>query len=615
MLVKAEPSKTPDNNFSVCDIENDAAGNVLAIGISWRECGAIQHRVFSEWEDWWVWLVSQAKQRKTFRKIYAHNGGGWDWLSFLQWFVKTKRHEGVSVGMVEAQSKLVFLEIGFTRKHGDTERSRLTIRLCDSLYLLRSKLNDLAKKILGKEKTEAKIEDVWDAWENDKPRFYAYLQSDCQLLLEILEQSLDLIRLHVAKIKSLGMTIGSCALKIFRTIGWGSDDPIDTTMPEHAEKLCREGYHGGRVEVFKHGYFPTLNVYDVNSLYPFAMVSTAVPISGRGIDTMLYRPGAVGCYRVEWRQRRKDIPPVLLGTDGNGSYEGVGVVYSPELELLQRIDCGATIFVRQGYQFMDTGKPFTEFVTQLYRLRLSDKNGAVGLLVKFLLNSLYGKFGQRQRREKLIAFDSWEAALEAEKENHENNAKLSDKRFHRELLPIDPTTFREGTPLYTESESVRVDHAHVGIAGMITSRARVALYERILQAGSDTVVYCDTDSIHTTGANLHADISPDLGAVKLEASGEGVYCGKKLYAIKEYRSANLPANWQFPIASEKVRAKGISVGGKFGTDLRFNHLLEIAKGNELICNFDRPATFRAILLGVQSCKMDASKRKRKIRKT
>jgi len=595
MLRRQDPAAEINAKFACLDIENDKEGNVLAIGVSWREAEIINHRVFLTWDDFWRWLLPQARQSEIFRTIYAHNGGGWDWLSFLQWYCKAKLHEKTSVGLIEAQSKLVFLDVAFMRedlKAKRGERRRLTIRFCDSMYLLRSSLNDLALKIVGQGKTEAKIEDVWWAWKNDKDRFYAYLRSDCDLLLLVLEKSLDLIREKIAKIGKLGITIGSCAMSIYRTIWSHLENPIYNNFPEGVEEFCRAGYHGGRVEVFRHGHYPHINVYDLNSLYPTAMVSTPVPISAKGGWTSRLRLDVpCGVYEICYRQSRTDIPPVLIGANAKGQYSGTGVYYTPEIALLREVDPNALIEVKRGWVFSDSDYIFTEFVERLYRLRLEDKQSAVSLLAKFLLNSLYGKWAQRGEREKLVVFDSAESAFEAE---------LEAAKAGKGLAPIERDSL-----LYTETETTEVDHAHVGIAGMITSQARVLLYRMILAAGADTVVYTDTDSIHTTSNSLDKFIGPELGKLKLEASGEGVYCGKKLYAIRSGSDV-------------KIRAKGISLKrkeGDFGYDLRFEQLQSLLTGVEVKTEFKRPATFRGVLAGQQSCKLDTVLRTRKLRQT
>jgi hypothetical protein len=71
----------------------------------------------------------------------------------------------------------------------------------------------------------------------------------------------------------------------------------------------------------------------------------------------------------------------------------------------------------------------------------------------------------------------------------------------------------------------------VGIAAYITAAARTVLYRYITEAEArgGFVWYCDTDSVHVSGAEL--PVSDDLGAVKHEYTGPASYAGKKLYAL------------------------------------------------------------------------------------
>lgn len=638
MLRRKKPALKGNNDFCVLDIENLPNGTVIAIGFGWRENDVLQHRVFSTWEEWWEWLIPQCKQHKRFRTIYAHNGGGWDWLSFLQWFITNRdRLSKTSVGLIEAQSSLVYLEVGFTCQKGtENEHSRSTIKLCDSLYLLRSPLNDLARKILGSEngKTESNIESVWDAWRNDKPRFYEYVRQDCDLLVRVLEKTLELIREKIAPIDKLGITIGGLAMNVYRTIWSKRDAPIYTDLPDDVEAFCRKGYHGGRVEVFKHGYYPDIRVYDINSLYPSAMVNTTVPVSSRGLWTTRLYNLHIGCYQVQFNQKKRDIPPVLLGEDGNGAYEGSGVFYSPELRLLREVDPKADIEIERGWVFTDCGKIFDEFVGTLYALRQSaDSDPAVSLLAKYLLNSLYGKWAQRGDREKLVVFDSLESAYAAELDVMRYNKEVDEynttkpsghpSKSKRGLEPLNRD--EENSMLWKETEQVRVEHAHVAIAGVITSQARCQLYKGIL-AGikTGTIVYVDTDSVHTTGRLPSEIVGNGLGQFKLETVGdvryEGVYVGKKLY---DWREVNKPMWTKLPDGkwkrNDKLRAKGISLqrspDDPIGADLTFEKLVALLDGGMYNCKFARPATFRGVLNNAQSCSLGSVKRQRRVRMT
>jgi hypothetical protein len=221
---------------------------------------------------------------------------------------------------------------------------------------------------------------------------------------------------------------------------------------------------------------------------------------------------------------------------------------------------------------------------------LQDKSGPLGEITKYLLNSNFGKWGQKSTRSKLVVVKDI-----AEICQH-IRAEFVDPR------PVNPAAKRQAAekgfrPINCElgvwevDDEVKCEHEHVGIAGIITSTARVALYRGLRRAGFGSVVYCDTDSVHCT-SHLPDDCidGARLGAFKHEFSGEGVYAGKKLYALR----SKLPGCDYL----EKVRAKGISVQSRFGGKVRnpnghllaFDDLLKIVDGSTIECRFAQPPT-------------------------
>ena len=556
--------------FVVLDIENDPDGNVIDIGTFWRDYATNEDlfHVHNSWADWWSWYYRLAREDKAMRTIYAHNGGGWDWLSLAQWLLENRQDDTTVTG-ITAGSSLVVLNVRV--------KGKFTIRFCDSLQLLRSSLDKLATTFLGEGKIDSGGILPHELKQKDEAKYYDYLRRDCEALCSVLEKSLSTIRENVADIDSFGPTIGSTAMKVFRHM---VDEPITIPMDDDFRDFLRKGYKGGRVEAFRKGYFSNVKVYDINSLYPSIMFQQKVPLSDRTIEVGSYRFGHLGVYECSYNQRRRDIPPVLVD-GGEGSYRGSGVFYSPELDLLREVDPDAVIDVYRGHLWIDTGFLFAEYVEKLYNLRMKDRSGPLGLLCKFLLNSLYGKFGQHPIREQLVIINEFQDLWDLIEEGA-SVTEINDN-------------------VYSLEKESRAEFEHVGIAGTVTSAARAALYRGVLDAGADRVIYCDTDSVHTTG-DLPDDLMGDsLGEYKLEFTGEGVYCGKKLYALRS------------PTQGEKIRSKGVSLGGRNGASLCFDDLRRVAEGSSIVCEFQRPSTPREVFRGGESCKF--LPRKRTIRMT
>jgi hypothetical protein len=618
--------------FVVCDIETDARkgeneGKVLAIDTCWRdEYGNFEHIGHDDWYWWWEWLKDRARADKRFRTIYAHNGGGFDWLSFIERMLKWVG-EKRKISCACAGSRLITCHICIERGEGGSgqagdgngggggggrgtrnENKQQTgwgINLCDSLQLLRSSLDKLGKAFTGTGKQV--VDDLPHVlFERSREEFDKYHQRDTELLLEVMERSFLLTNKNIAPIGEFGFTIGSTAMKCYRAGGMNwQDDPAlgntSTIMIPQDKKLkefLREGYRGGRVECFRQGEFSGVSVYDINSLYPAVMRRTQVPVSDRGVwyggvgealpsGNSLNRNSLNGnslngielsfpsLYRIRFSQTNRKIFPVLM-VNGVGVYEGEGVYFSPELSLLMEVDPNVHIEMVEGFAFMDSACIFTGFVDRLYALRLKYKDGPIDLLAKYILNSLYGKFGQHAIRSNIIADndDEWQRELDSIPEFGESritaiNAELGIGKV--------------------EEESI-VAFEHVGIAGMITSEARATLYRGLYNAartmGRDKVVYCDTDSIHLAdGATLSGDlVGIELGKFKREFQGVGIYVGKKLYALKNGEM-------------EKIRTKGVSLNGNFGMKMDYAHFARILKEGMLKCEFSQFSTPMEIFKG------------------
>jgi len=123
---------------------------------------------------------------------------------------------------------------------------------------------------------------------------------------------------------------------------------------------------------------------------------------------------------------------------------------------------------------------------------------------------------------------------------------------------------------------------HVGIAAMITSAARVELHKAI----DCNTVYVDTDSVHSTKKRTDITIGNELGQFKLEADGEAVYVGKKLYGLRNKKGS-------------KIRVKGVKVSrsmdDKNGAFVRFEDLLAINNGKAIKFSYRTPSTPREVL--------------------
>jgi hypothetical protein len=155
----------------------------------------------------------------------------------------------------------------------------------------------------------------------------------------------------------------------------------------------------------------------------------------------------------------------------------------------------------------DTAPIFASFVSHYYKQKKESK-GAKREIAKLYLNSLYGKFGQRDVIDsyKIVDFD-----------------KTIDSGLDSPLM-IGKNVFEKSR------EHVRGYVNRVDIAAQITARARLHLYSMFKQAGFGSVYYADTDSIITSKV---MDTGDELGELKhVDSIKEFIALSPKLYAYK-----------------------------------------------------------------------------------
>lgn len=553
MLRPVKKSARICTDYVVTDIENRSDGTVLAIDLY----DGNQHNLFHNWDEWIAFVFANAVKYKKMRTIYAHNGGRWDWLSLIEHILKDR--PDIVFNTVENGSMLICVTIPITDK--------ISVKLVDSLFMLKSSLDDAATKMIGRGKMKLEHLPEW-YYDNDRAKFWQYLREDTETLYKTMIAFGNIVYSKIAPISKLGVTLPSCALRCFQTNYL--DCEIMTHENDDEKRIMRSGYAGGRVEVFQPGYYRDIWVYDINSLYPSVMLDTPVPITGTWTKNTKGRFDKAGMYRIRFEQTRKDRPALFM-VDGIGRYKGEGWFFTNEIRRFDDAKLGK-LKILSGYTWANEGVIFKDFVTTLYSLRMTDKDGPIGGVCKLLMNSLYGKFGQKPER----SFTCRKTASEI--------FDLTKKGVRSSIVSAE-------LGIYKIMEEKPAHYEHVGIAGTITSEARARLWEKM----DGNTVYCDTDSIHQT--RPISNTSTNLGDFKLEFQGEGVYCGKKLYALRKS-------------GTEKLRVKGVRLGGDLGERLDFNSLVQmLGSGYKIACTFGSSATLAGITKGKKSCTFEKKVRR------
>lgn len=326
-----------------------------------------------------------------------------------------------------------------------------------------------------------------------------YNEQDCRILYAAVDAFQTQLNEMGTEMRS---TIASTALGLFRTEYLS--EKIETS-PARNDAL-RASYIASRVEVIRPRLMVPGNYYDVNSSFPFAMTK---PCPGAYLGQSRRLPKEPELYFADATVSVPDmfLPPLgARGKDGRiyfptGRWRGLFA--RPDLELLQEAG-GRIERVHEVTRFA----PFTDlaaYALDLYeRRRVAKREGKLflALLIKFLLNACYGKFGEHREKEQMVMHPYSELCPHDGAHDFDTDEGITMASCVEPLFP--------GCILVSEERSI--PHEHVAIASHITSVARATLYRYMRQCGED-IYYCDTDSV-VTCAELPTGSA--LGELKLE---------------------------------------------------------------------------------------------------
>ncbi|KKL95392.1 hypothetical protein LCGC14_1855040 [marine sediment metagenome] len=378
-----------------------------------------------------------------------------------------------------------------------------SILFVDSLNWFRESLASTGKRI-GLPKLKIDFETCSDS----------YLLTYCHRDVEIeLENFKEFIRfLDSNTISRLCYTLGSTAMAAFLLNHYSKKIYIHNN--EQAIRLERASYKGGRVECFYIGDKKDENHYvlDVNSLYPSVMYQYLYP--SRYIQILQkISPDSLREHIVD----KAAIAKVMIDT-GEPAYAirrertifPVGrfwtTLTTPELQY--GFDRGHIVEVDTCVLYEQTDI-FSSYVKCIYDLRMkckSDGLGSFDVFCKYLLNSLYGKFGQKAEQWNKIGV-------------------CPDEPDRVELLFVEgEKRTRQIRYLLGEIfELVGYEecfNSFPAIASHVTAYGRLRLWDLIKKAGRQNVYYCDTDSVIVNKAGLfQLQLEIDetsLGKLKLE---------------------------------------------------------------------------------------------------
>lgn len=508
-------------NYGVWDIETKGIGGDFVLA-GWFD-GV-------NYEDGKLSDFLRFVKRSPVKVWFAHYGGKYDNL-YLMDFLRTNEINF----SVKAINSFILPEVS-------------GIKFYDSFLICRQALFWLTRDF-GVKHLKAEYSDYEE--HRDQKKLKEYLKNDVLGLFEVLTEFKkilhDFVRYNVDFSKKY--TLPSIAFDILNNF-YNVKDFTQNFLSQQQEDELRQAYYGGRTEVFKRKG-ERLNYYDFNSLYPYVMAKYSYPI-GRFMEVSgmqahnLYAKGVMGVVKA-----RVTVPETLLipplpyrNKKGKllfpvGTWRGMFAT----VELKNAEKYGVKVEVEKGFFWSSSKAIFHDFITDLYQLKAKSK-GSKRAVAKMLLNSAYGKFGQRREKTSVMT--------EAEVIRRELPFWKKDYLFSKGFYVFKSSNYsnRLINPLY---------------ALYVTAYARIEMMNLIKELKPENVYYCDTDSVLTSSQlSINRISDTKLGLLKKEHFiNEGVFIAPKLYAFRE---------------NDKVVIKGKGIFKDYLKNIKYNDFLNLLYG-------------------------------------
>lgn len=365
---------------------------------------------------------------------------------------------------------------------------------------------------------------------------------DAELVLDLL----DLIEAIAAQWGGkLGLTFSQTALACLKA----ALTEQNLTIPEHGgrhvrrgdnqiyNRLAREAYYGGRVEVFHHCPQGLMTELDITSSYPASMCE---PMPWEFLGKASTRKDAQAVFDGEdglegvvqarvFTPRSMVFPvlPVKLESDNGGMFFPTGTFtgWWPANELRYAQEMGVRVQVMGAIAYT-RAQPFESFIRRIFELKRTSV-GAARHFYKLLLNAAYGKFAQRPEREQLRMCENPGEAFHL--------MDRLDRVPSARPRPVGESPRAGGRCIAWDKEEWP-KHTHFAIASYITGYSRIAVHQGLVHAGQDAA-YCDTDAVHfrqRARPRFRELVGDSLGKWKVELDGfEADYFAPKIYLLWE----------------------------------------------------------------------------------
>jgi hypothetical protein len=457
------------------DVETDGLGGQL-LSIQWGIFGKIFYDCSEKMVDNFLDYILECPSPIIWYCHFAQ----YDWRYFMNEFVVRE------------------LDVQFHMRD-DTNMYQITIKnkrgkkviMRDSYALWNSTLKKLADSFCPEiPKLDIDIKN----FDPKNPEHIEYAKRDVEILITGLPRLFALLK-KLFNINPNGTTASTAMKGWQKTLG---EETFNSSKHNERELFIRSAYYGGLVFLTDTKTKKDCETYDVNSSYPSVMIEYGVP-NGRCFETQEFQTECMGIYRVRIKAPENLIVPIIPARNAKGLmrwFSGEFETSCTNRELIFAANNGYEILeIYEGLCWESVAFPFNEFIKHCKYLRFNyPKGGPEELLAKLMQNSLYGKFGSRRERLRIIAAHSAEP---------------------EDLLGAEP--YGDDGHWYTKKEFDAEMRCKPEWAVFITAHARLKLLQSVYSVGVENCYYGDTDSITIKKGFGHLiDTGADYGQWKLE---------------------------------------------------------------------------------------------------
>lgn len=436
----------------------------------------------------------------------------------------------------------------------------------DSLNIYPSKLENIGKLMNLEKLSNEKVKSNRLKKSNITKEDIDYCTRDCEIIFEALFKIFS----HVGIIK---LTISSLSMYDYRKNYLNMDlcfsDKVDDFY---------QSYYGGRTEVFQLGETNS-TVYDINSLYPYAMLNCVFPsvkdlkrvekLDKKYLLYLIQRYEGLVHLELNHKESYFGFIPVKYTNSRNetklifpvGKFKTT--INFNELRFALKnnmVEIGKISYAVYGLPIIS---PFQDFVTNNYNQRKESKNDLEKLIIKLKLNSLYGKFAMRKKFTNTY-YDCIPFDLISELEQTEIYHKI--KLFNHER-----------NDCFIETENIKFKNSFFAIptySSYITSYARIILLQNLLNNQKNGVTYCDTDSIFLE-KDFIGSVGVELGQFKKENKQV-----KEIKGLKHYTYIDLETN-QLNETLKGVSRSSIKISDNMYKKVQYYKTLESLRQNRI----------------------------------